>query len=162
MLSLWEERRISLSPSVSDLSATVSILLYHVIRNSDSRIGAFLQTRKLQLPDHVFVCKSIDEALILTQGNPKIESVFVIGGGQIYSQAISLPECQKLYLTVVEDSTACDTFFPEIPSFFTKTVNLIGRPYGLERVRSDRRKGSCLSFYRIRTGNPVLSPSLSN
>ncbi|KAK8790577.1 thymidylate synthase [Blastocystis sp. subtype 4] len=76
--------------------------------------------QKLQLPDHVYICKSIDEALIYTQGNPNIESVFVIGGGQIYSQAISLPECQKLYLTMIEDSTECDTFFPEIPLEFTK------------------------------------------
>ena len=52
----------------------------------------------------------------------KIESIFVIGGGQIYQQAINLPECDKLYLTVVEDNTECDTFFPEIPSAFTQTV----------------------------------------
>ena len=93
-----------------------------MIRNFDSRTGALLQHRKLQLPDHVYICKSIDEALIYTQGNPNIESVFVIGGGQIYSQAISLPECQKLYLTMIEDSTECDTFFPEIPLEFTKIV----------------------------------------
>ena len=54
----------------------------------------------------------------------KIESIFVIGGGQIYQQAINLPECEKLYLTVVEDSTECDTFFPEIPSIYSQTVGL--------------------------------------
>ena len=52
----------------------------------------------------------------------KIESIFVIGGGQIYQQAINLPECEKLYLTVVEDNTECDTFFPEVPSVYTQTV----------------------------------------
>ena len=81
--------------------------------------------RKLNLPESVYVCNSIDEALILTQGKSLkslVESVFVIGGGQIYTEAIKLPECSKLYITEVDDTTACDTFFPEIPSSYSLTV----------------------------------------
>ena len=55
----------------------------------------------------------------------KIENIFIIGGGQIYQQAIRLPECEKVYLTVVEDETQCDTFFPEIPSIFSQTVSVM-------------------------------------
>ncbi|WBM73809.1 dihydrofolate reductase [Saprospira grandis] len=41
------------------------------------------------------------------------EEVFIIGGGQIYRQA--LPFCHKLYLTEVEiDLQGADTFFPEL------------------------------------------------
>lgn len=84
--------------------------------------------RKLNLPDSVYVCNSIDEALILTQGNPlksQIENIFVIGGGQIYKQAITLPECSKLYITEVDNETPCDTFFPEIPSSYKLTVSSV-------------------------------------
>ena len=75
----------------------------------------------------MYVCSSIDEALIFTQSETmkqKIESIFVIGGGEIYKQAILLPECAKVYLTVVDDTTPCDTFFPEIPSVYSQTVHL--------------------------------------
>lgn len=77
------------------------------------------------------MCGSIDEAIILTQSETmkqKVESIFVIGGGEIYKQAILLPECAKVYLTVVDDTTPCDTYFPEIPPIYSQTVCLeIGR-----------------------------------
>ena len=74
----------------------------------------------------MFVCSSIDEALILTQKEEmrkKIERIFVIGGGQIYKKSISLPECEKLYLTKVDTDVECDAFFPEIPDVFKKIVH---------------------------------------
>lgn len=46
----------------------------------------------------MYVCSSIDEALILTQKEElkeKVESVFVIGGGQIYKEAIGLRSAQS-------------------------------------------------------------------
>lgn len=40
------------------------------------------------------------------------EEVFIIGGAQIYKQF--LPYCQKLYLTLIDDSFEnADTFFPQ-------------------------------------------------
>lgn len=41
--------------------------------------------------------------------------IFVIGGGQIYQQA--LPFTDKLYLTIVEGDYNCDTFFPDCSAF---------------------------------------------
>ena len=41
--------------------------------------------------------------------------VFIIGGGEIYKQA--LPFCNKLYLTVVNDEPEADTFFPDWKKF---------------------------------------------
>lgn len=43
------------------------------------------------------------------------EEVFVIGGGEIYRQAISLAD--KLYLTLVEGTFDADTFFPDYSGF---------------------------------------------
>ncbi|MBM4148041.1 MAG: dihydrofolate reductase [Lentisphaerae bacterium] len=41
--------------------------------------------------------------------------VFVIGGAEVYRSA--LPLAQRLYLTLVEDEPAADTFFPEYEGF---------------------------------------------
>lgn len=41
--------------------------------------------------------------------------VFIIGGGEIYKQALSF--CDKLYLTVVDDKPQADTFFPDWEKF---------------------------------------------
>lgn len=61
--------------------------------------------------DGVTVVHSLDEALQLAQG----DEVFVIGGGQIYQEAIG--KADKLYLTVVEGSPEADTYFPDYSDF---------------------------------------------
>lgn len=43
------------------------------------------------------------------------EEVFIIGGASIYKQF--LPYAQKLYLTLVEDSSEADAFFPDYSEF---------------------------------------------
>ncbi len=62
----------------------------------------------------VDVVHSIDEALRLAplaQGEPE-EEFFVIGGAEIYKQAIE--KADKLYITKVDGNFYADTFFPEI------------------------------------------------
>lgn len=56
----------------------------------------------------VIVVHSLDEAIAEAQ---KIETqeAFIIGGGEIYRQA--LPVCHKLYITEVHTETEGDTFF---------------------------------------------------
>ncbi len=60
--------------------------------------------------DGIEIVNSLNEAINLTIPN---EEVFVIGGGEIYKQAIEIAD--KLYITHIntEDSEA-DSFFPEI------------------------------------------------
>lgn len=43
------------------------------------------------------------------------EEIFIIGGGEIYSQAIKFAD--KLYLTLVEGDFKADTFFPDYSDF---------------------------------------------
>ncbi len=62
---------------------------------------------------------SLDEAMRLAQEKEK-EEIFIIGGGQIYKEAINLAD--RLYLTVVEGSPEADAFFPDY-SKFTKVVS---------------------------------------
>lgn len=63
------------------------------------------------LPDGVLKAKSLDEALTLAT-NHNAEKCFVIGGGQIYKEAISHKSCHKLFLTQLDDTYDCDIFFP--------------------------------------------------
>lgn len=60
------------------------------------------------------ICHSLAEAIEVAAKKEKDE-VFVIGGGQIYAQAIGLAD--KLYLTIVEGDFEADTFFPDYSAF---------------------------------------------
>jgi dihydrofolate reductase len=68
---------------------------------------------------------------------------FIIGGGQLYHEAISL--AGRIYLTVIPRDIPGDTFFPEIPEadFKIKKTEFIDGPgpyhfYIYERVKSER------------------------
>lgn len=65
------------------------------------------------------VAYSLESALAQAKAVPDNDEVFVIGGGQIYAEA--LPYAERLYLTLVEDDAPGDTFFPEYPEF-TKVI----------------------------------------
>lgn len=60
------------------------------------------------------VAHSVDEALKIAHEKEK-EEIFVIGGGQIYQETITLAD--KLYLTIVEGLPEADTFFPDYSDF---------------------------------------------
>lgn len=49
---------------------------------------------------------------------PENVNIFVIGGQQLYEEAIKHPFCNKIYLTEFNFEKECDTFFPKIPPFF--------------------------------------------
>lgn len=60
----------------------------------------------------VTLVHSLEEAVRLAQGD---DEVFIIGGGQIYQEAIGMAD--KLYLTIVEGNPNADTFFPDYSEF---------------------------------------------
>jgi dihydrofolate reductase len=57
------------------------------------------------------ICPDLDQALELAEVSGEGE-VFVIGGGEVYREA--LPLADRLYLTFVEVSSEADTFFPPL------------------------------------------------
>ncbi len=67
------------------------------------------------------VVDSIEKALSLAKEKEAHGEVFVIGGGEIYAQA--LPFTDRLYLTIIQGEFEGDTFFPEFPEF-TKNVSV--------------------------------------
>jgi len=60
------------------------------------------------------VVDSIEKAIETAKSKDE-EEIFVIGGGQIYQQA--LPFADRLYLTVVDVQADADTFFPDYSEF---------------------------------------------
>jgi dihydrofolate reductase len=61
----------------------------------------------------VTVCSSLDEAI--QKASTENKEIFVIGGGQIYAQA--LPKADKLYLTLVESDAIGEIKFPDYSQF---------------------------------------------
>lgn len=61
------------------------------------------------------VVGSLDEALRLAELAQGGKEVFIIGGGQIYKEAIEMAD--KLYLTYIDSEIDGDTFFPDYSDF---------------------------------------------
>jgi dihydrofolate reductase len=66
---------------------------------------------------NVIVVNSIEDALTKAKEIDKKE-IFIIGGAQIYEQA--LLHVERLYLTIIDDEKEGDVFFPEYKKLFTK------------------------------------------
>ncbi|HEX8993869.1 MAG TPA: dihydrofolate reductase [Candidatus Paceibacterota bacterium] len=69
----------------------------------------------------------------LTQARSIDENVFVIGGAQIYEQALS--HADALHLTLVDDSRDADSFFPPYENLFAETSTSEWRENGDTRYR---------------------------
>ena len=68
----------------------------------------------------VTTVSSLEDAIEKAKSASGAEEIFVIGGGQIYAQAIS--RVDRLYLTLVDKSDSdADTFFPDYGAF-TKEI----------------------------------------
>jgi dihydrofolate reductase len=71
--------------------------------------------------DGAIVVHSLEEALEKAKSEIGSDEIFVIGGGQIYAQA--LPVTDRLYLTIVEGEYEGDTHFPDY-SAFSRVVDI--------------------------------------
>lgn len=60
-------------------------------------------------PEGCIVVNSLEKAI---ESCPKEETIYIIGGGEIYKQAIAIADC--IELTRVHHTFTADTFFPEI------------------------------------------------
>lgn len=65
----------------------------------------------------------IDDGRIITSDGAEIEEdVFIIGGGEIYSQFIS--KCDTIYLTEYTDDFQADTFFPDFDKSLYDVIDI--------------------------------------
>ena len=66
------------------------------------------------------IYKSLDDALTALYKNKGVESVFVIGGGKLYAEAINHDDVSMIIKTIIHVPCPryADVFFPSIPSSF--------------------------------------------
>ena len=70
------------------------------------------------------------------------ESIYVVGGGQIYAEAVEDPRCVSLYITQLDAEFPCDAHFPVFADRFVRAtadqpLHEAGVSYTIERW--DRR-----------------------
>jgi dihydrofolate reductase/thymidylate synthase len=73
------------------------------------------------VPQGVYQSQGIENALQLLETKnfqSMVDQVFIIGGGQIFFEALKFPQCQKLFFTHIQKDFACDTFFSSITHDF--------------------------------------------
>ncbi|XP_026316370.1 dihydrofolate reductase-like isoform X2 [Hyposmocoma kahamanoa] len=98
---------------------------------------------KKRVPREVVVVNGLDEAIQHIEGRQDIESTWVIGGSEVYKRSMVHPACDKIYLTEIQKSFECDTFFPSIDHGQFVLVTEDGVPQDLQQ------EGDTPYYYRI-------------
>lgn len=80
---------------------------------------------------------SIEDGIKALKEDDSVETIFMIGGASIYRQSVEMPDLDGIYITRIENSYDCDTFFPQIPERFKKET-LLGE---------DKENGIPIKFY---------------
>jgi dihydrofolate reductase/thymidylate synthase len=63
---------------------------------------------------NVTVESSFYDCICRLQQDKKIEHIYVIGGSELYRDAMKLDICETIYMTWIKNNVKCDTFFPTI------------------------------------------------
>ncbi len=82
-----------------------------------NRTNIIITRDKKYKADKCFIADSLSTAINLAKKSIGSDEIFIIGGGEIFKQA--LPYCGKLFLTIVDDAPEADTFFPDYSEFET-------------------------------------------
>ncbi|POM60565.1 Thymidylate synthase [Phytophthora palmivora] len=81
---------------------------YNVILTRDT---SYRQSQNV--PETVGIAASFREALeLVQQQGERVDQVFVIGGGAVYTEALNYAGCNQVHLTRVKGAFECDAFFP--------------------------------------------------
>ncbi|HPN88572.1 MAG TPA: dihydrofolate reductase [Candidatus Omnitrophota bacterium] len=72
------------------------------------------KNNELTFPEGVEKAESFSHVfeLLETVYKEKVDKAFVIGGAEIYRQAIDLPQLRTIYMTHILEDFSCDVFFP--------------------------------------------------
>lgn len=80
------------------------------------RKNAILTRHEDFRPKGAYIFHKIKDAL--ESADEFIETVFVIGGGKVFAEAIRTKNLKGVYLTRIKGDFKCDTFFPKMPGSF--------------------------------------------
>jgi dihydrofolate reductase/thymidylate synthase len=112
-LRTWESIPVKFRPLKGRLNVLLTRLpsaRAHIVMHADADPDADAE---------VLVCGSLQEALhVLHQRRQVVETVFVIGGGHVYREALASEACAAIHLTRIEGEYECDTTLPALPERF--------------------------------------------
>lgn len=80
------------------------------------RINIVLTTRTNYAVPGVVPCASLKEAIIYCHNMSNVHHIYIIGGQQVYEEALQTLPIEYIYKTVVYTDAQCDRFFPDISS----------------------------------------------
>ncbi|KAF9134482.1 dihydrofolate reductase [Mortierella sp. 14UC] len=58
--------------------------------------------------------ESLHSPTYTSSSSPQVARVFLIGGAQLYNEGVRSKSCSHIFLTRIDATVDCDTFFPEI------------------------------------------------
>ncbi len=96
------------------------MLSYSRLRNT---VSSFVRPGLAKPSTRRYLAKladSLEEAIEIAKREKGNDGIFIVGGGQIFEQALSLAD--KLYLTIVRGDFGADTFFPDYAEFKKRKV----------------------------------------
>ncbi len=104
------------------------------------RLNIVVSRRAITVPEGVVAAASLDDALAKCDS---AETMFVIGGAEIYQLAIAHPALRHVYLTRVQDRFCCDARVPDLSRDFVidptwPSVGLVDHEEGDVRYRIQR------------------------
>lgn len=82
-----------------------------ITRDNDFKI------ENLRESENFVIVNSLEEAIEKAKLASNSDEIFIIGGGQIFKEALEKKLVDKLYLTLVEGDYGADTFFPDYSGF---------------------------------------------
>lgn len=112
-------------------------------RPLSGRLNVVVARSRPSLPEGVLLAGGLDEALRAAT-SADVESIYVLGGGQLFAEAVTDPRCEIVYYTRISARFESDTFFPAFEEAFVQEAvgrphHEAGVPYQIERWRRRSR-----------------------
>ncbi len=87
----------------------------------DDRHAIVLTRDRTLARDRVQVAHSLPAALALAEQSPR--DIYICGGQRIFEEALSLPQAERLYLTLIHANVEGDRTFPEWRHEFPRVIS---------------------------------------
>ena len=80
------------------------------------RLNVVISRHGLSVVEGVIAVTSLDDALAAARRDATVETIFVVGGGQIFQEAFADPRLERVYLTRIDGRFGCDITIPDLDS----------------------------------------------
>lgn len=82
-------------------------------------------SKTLNLQNDIIIANDFDHALNISNNIINVYKIFIIGGVEIYKEALKHNMCNKIHLTLIKNKFDCDVFFPlELLSNYNQTSSI--------------------------------------